>query len=183
MNDRIIIDLYWQRSEEAISHTAAKYGTYCRSIAWNILSDSEDTEECVNDTYLRAWNTMPPQRPGKLQTFLGKITRNLSLDRWRRNHAQKRYCGVLSALEELDTCIPDSGGSLCEDLAIRDALNGFLRGLKPEHRKIFLRRYWYFSSVKEIAEDFSISKSKVKMLLLRTREKLKVYLESEGIAI
>ncbi len=183
MEDRNIIDLYWQRSEEAIAMTASKYGPYCRSIAWNILYNSEDTEECVNDTYLRAWNTIPPQRPRILQTFLGKITRNLSLDRWRKIHAQKRESCVLLALEELEECIPGSDGNLSEDLAIREALNGFLRSLKPEQRKVFLRRYWYFCPVKEIAEDYGISESKVKMLLLRTREKLKAHLESEGVVL
>ena len=183
MEDKQIIDLYWQRSEDAIVQTAGKYGGYCRSIAWNILYHSEDAEECVNDTYLRAWDTIPPQRPRVLQTYIGKITRNLSLDRWRKNHAQKRDGGVFLALEELSECIPCSDGNFSEDLAIREALNGFLRSLKPEHRKIFLRRYWYLSSVKEIAEDYGISESKVKMLLLRTREKLRVHLESEDIVL
>lgn len=183
MEDKKIIELYWQRSEEAITQTASKYGAYCRSVAWNILYNSEDSEECVNDTYLRAWDTIPPQRPRVLQTFLGKITRNLSLDRWRMNHAQKRDSGVFLALEELQECIPGSDGDMSEDLAIREALNGFLRGLKPEHRKVFLRRYWYLSPVKEITEDYGISESKVKMILLRTREKLKAHLESEGIVL
>lgn len=183
MEDKRIIELYWLRSEEAISQTASKYGAYCRSIAWNILYNQEDTEECVNDTWLRTWDTIPPQRPKVLQTFLGKITRNLSLDRWRSNHAQKRDNGVLLALEELEECVPCGNSNMSEDLTIRDALNGFLRGLKPEHRKVFLRRYWYLSPVKEIAEDYKISESKVKMILLRTREKLKAHLESEGIGL
>lgn len=183
MEDKHIIDLYWQRSEDAITRTAGKYGGYCRSIAWNILYNSEDSEECVNDTYLRAWDTIPPQRPGVLQTFLGKITRNLALDRWRRNHAQKRDSGVLLVLEELQECIPGSDGDLSEDLAIRDALNGFLGSLPREQRKVFLRRYWYLSPVKEIAADYGISESKVKMILLRTREKLGAHLESEGIGL
>lgn len=183
MEDKKIIDLYWQRSEEAISQTESKYGAYCHSIAWNILYDHEDTEECVNDTWLRTWDTIPPQRPGVFQTFLGKITRNLSLDRWRRNHAQKRDSGILLALDELDECVPCTNSNMSEDLAIREALNGFLRGLKPVHRKVFLRRYWYMSPVKEIAEDYGLSESKVKMLLLRTREKLKAHLESEGIGL
>ena len=183
MEDKRIIELYWQRSEEAISQTASKYGAYCRSIAWNILCNSEDSEECVNDTYLRAWDTIPPQRPRGLQTFLGKITRNLSLDRWRRNHAQKRDSGVFLALEELEECVPGCDGNMSEDIAVRDALNGFLDSLKPAHRKIFLRRYWYLSPVKEIAQDYGISESKVKMILLRTREKLKAHLESEGIVL
>ena len=183
MEDKRIIELYWQRSEEAISQTTSKYGAYCRSIAWNILCNQEDTEECVNDTWLRTWDTIPPQRPRGLQTFLGKITRNLSLDRWRRNHAQKRDSGVFLALEELEECVPGCDGNMSEDIAIRDALNGFLGSLKPEHRKIFLRRYWYLSPVKEIAEDYCIGESKVKMILLRTREKLRVHLETEGIGL
>ena len=183
MEDKRIIELYWLRSEDAISQTASKYGAYCRSIAWNILCNSEDSEECVNDTYLRAWDTIPPQRPKVFQTFLGKITRNLSLDRWRRNHTQKRDSGVLLALEELEECVPCGNSNMSEDLAIREALNGFLSGLKPEHRKIFLRRYWYLSPVKEIAQEYGISESKVKMILLRTREKLRAHLESEGIGL
>ena len=159
MEDKRIIELYWMRSEDAISQTASKYGAYCRSIAWNILYDHEDTEECVNDTWLRSWDTIPPQRPKVLQTFLGKITRNLSLDLWRSNHARKRDSGVLLTLEELEECVPCGNGNISEDLAIRDALNGFLRILKPEHRKVFLRRYWYLSPVKEIAEDNGISES------------------------
>lgn len=183
MEDKYIIDLYWQRSEEAISQTVSKYGAYCHSVAWNILHNSEDSEECVNDTYLRAWDTIPPQRPSVLQTFLGKITRNLSLDRWRSNRAQKRNGGVFLALEELQDCVPGSDGDLSEDLTIQDALNGFLVSLSQEQRKVFLRRYWYLSPVKEIAEDYGISESKVKMTLLRTREKLRAYLESEGIVL
>ena len=183
MEDNRIIDLYWARSEEAVAQTARKYGGYCRRIAWNILYNPEDTDECVNDTYLRAWDTIPPQRPKVLQTFLARITRNLSLDRWRRNQAQKRDSGVFLALEELEACVPGCDGNMSEDIAIRDALNGFLGNLKPEHRKIFLRRYWYLSPVKEIAEDYSISESKVKMILLRTREKLRVHLETEGIGL
>ena len=183
MEDSRIIDLYWARSEEAVAQTARKYGGYCRRIARNILFNPEDTDECVNDTYLRAWDTIPPQRPKVLQTFLARITRNLSLDRWRRNHARKRDSGGFLALEELEECVPGSDGNMSEDIAIRDALNGFLGSLKPEHRKIFLRRYWYLSPVKEIAEDYSISESKVKMILLRTREKLIVHLEREGIGL
>lgn len=183
MEDNHIIDLYWQRSEDAIIQTARKYGAYCRNIAWNILCSSEDAEECVNDTYLRAWDTIPPRRPSVLQTYLGKLTRNLSLDRWRRNHAQKRDGGVLLALEELEACVPWGNGNMSEDLTIRDALNRFLGSLSREHRKVFLRRYWYLSPVKEIAEDYGISESKVKMILLRTREKLRARLESEGIVL
>ena len=184
MEDKNIIDLYWAREESAIKHTAAKYGSYCYAVAWNILYNQQDTEECVNDTYLRVWNAIPPHRPNVLQTFLGKITRNLSLDRWRRNNSENRGCGSVAAvLDELEECVPGSQGDITDDLVIRDALNAFLASLSPVNRRIFMRRYWYLSSVREIAEDFGLGESKVKMILLRSRLMLKTKLEKEGISL
>lgn len=184
MDDRQIIALYNERSEAALSETAKKYGRYCRSIAYNILSNEEDCEECVNDTWLKAWENIPPQCPDSLPAFLGRITRNLALNRYKHNTREKRGGGQTPlVLEELADCIP--GGSNAETAAeealLVDVLNRFLDGLPVQKRKIFLRRYWYMSSVKEIAADFGLSESNVKMTLLRTRSKLKQTLEKEGI--
>ena len=186
MDDRQIIALYNERSEAALSETAKKYGRYCRSIAYNILSNEEDCEECVNDTWLKAWEAIPPQCPDSLPAFLGRITRNLALNRYKHNTREKRGGGQTPlVLEELADCIP--GGSNAETAAeealLVDVLNRFLEGLPVQKRKIFLRRYWYMSSVKEIAADFGLSESNVKMTLLRTRSKLKQTLEKEGIIL
>ena len=186
MEDRQIVDLYWARSEKAISETSEKYGRYCYSIANSILHNHEDSEECVNDTWLRAWNAMPDERPDNLSAFLAKITRNLSLNRWERLSAQKRGAGQLPlSLEELSDCIPaaDDMERIVDDITLTDILNRFLSSLTAEKRKIFMRRYWYMSSIAEIAADFSISESKVKMSLLRSRKELKQLLEKEGVVL
>lgn len=186
MDDKQILDLYWARSENAISETASKYGRYCHYIAHNILHNDEDSEECVNDTYLKAWETIPPKRPEQLATFLGKITRNLSLDRYRHSTTKKRGCGQVSlVLDELQECVPAAGSveQVIDDLVLQETLNRFLSYLPTETRKIFMRRYWYLCSIKEIAADFGISESKTKMLLLRSRNQLKKLLEKEGIAL
>lgn len=186
MDDKQILDLYWARAENAISETADKYGKYCHFIAYSILRNEEDSEECVSDTYMKAWGSIPPQRPEKLSAFLGKITRNLSLDRLRRHTARKRGCGQAAlVLEELQECVPaaDNVEQIVDDLALTEALDRFLASLPADTRKVFMRRYWYLCSVKEIAADFGISESKVKMLLLRSRNKLKGLLEREGIEL
>lgn len=186
MDDKQILDLYWARSERAISETADKYGRYCHYIAYNILHSAEDSEECVNETWLKAWRAMPPKRPDRLSVFLGKITRNLSLNRYRQYNAEKRGGGQTAlALEELQECIPAAGSveQIVDDLALTEVLNRFLASLPGERRKIFMRRYWYLSSVKEIAEDFGVGESKVKMALLRSRNELKNQLEKEGIVL
>ena len=186
MEDRQIVDLYWARSEKALSETKNKYGRYCYSIAYNILHNNEDSEECVSETYLHAWNSMPEQRPDRLAAFLGRITRNLSLKRWERNTAQKRGSGqVALALDELQDCIPasDSTERIADDSALADLINGFLSSMSSEKRKIFMKRYWYFCSVRQIAAELSVSESKVKMSLLRSRNELKQLLEKEGVAL
>jgi RNA polymerase sigma-70 factor (ECF subfamily) len=186
LDDSEIIRLYWARSDTAISETEQKYGTYCRYIAYNILQNHQDAEECVNDAYLRLWNAIPPARPERLQTYLGKITRNLALNRWESASARKRGAGQTSlVLEELASCIPGGAPSdrLAEDLLTRDVLDRFLQSLAPQTRKIFVRRYWYMSSVKEIARDYGLSESKVAVTLFRARNKLKTVLEKEGIQI
>ncbi len=186
MDDDKIIELYMDRSEQAISETSKKYGRYCHSIAYGILQSDADSEECVNDTYLRTWNSIPPKRPNHLQTFLGKITRNLSLNRLEMRSAEKRGEGqTVLILDELAECIPAEGDATraVEDMVIRNVLNRFLEDLPAETRRIFVRRYWYMSSVKEIAEEYGLSQSKVTVTLFRTRGKLKTALEKEGIIL
>ena len=187
MEDNQIVELYWARSEKAISETADKYGRYCYSIAYNILHSNEDSEECVNDTYLNAWSAMPDQRPSKLPAFLGRITRNLSLKRWEKYTAEKSGAGhVPLVLDELQECVPATNNStdqLVDDLVLVDVLNRFLASMPTEKRRIFMRRYWYLSPITEIAADFSVSESKVKMSLLRSRNELKQMLEKEGIKL
>ena len=186
MDDEKIIELYWERSENAVSETAKKYGKYCRYIAFNILQNDEDSEECVNDTYLKAWNAIPPKRPEKLRTFLGKITRNLSLNKYEKRHAEKRGHGQIPILlDELEECIPDSKSteSIIDDIVLKDLLNRFLKSLSPKARKVFVRRYWYMCSVKEISNEFHMSENDVSVTLFRTREKLKTLLKKEGISL
>ncbi len=186
MEDKKIVDLYWLRSESAIQETKTKYGNYCHTIAYNILYSYEDSEECVNDTYLRAWNSMPQHRPSVLKTFLGKITRNLALNKYKALCAGKRNYGqVPLALDELQDCIPggDNTANTVDDLALAEIFNRFLASLPEERRKIFMRRYWYLSSIKEIANEYSMGESKVKMSLMRSRNELKTLLEKEGISL
>lgn len=184
MEDSQIVDLYWQRKEQAISATAVKYGHYCHTIAYNILSNNEDADESVNDTYMAAWKNMPPHRPSILSTFLGKITRRISLNKWRRNSTQKRGGGeVTLALEELTECIPsgESVEAYVEGKELARSINSFLGTLPETERDVFVSRYWFLASVKEISEKFSFTESKVKSMLLRTREKLRKTLREEGL--
>ena len=186
MDDRQIIELYNERSEAAIWSTADKYGRYCHYVAYNILFNEQDSEECVNDTWFRAWNTIPPQQPSRLSTFLGKITRNLALDKYKYYNREKRGGGQAAlVLDELNKCVPaaDSTEQAVSDKLLVEVLNSFLRSLPAEKRQMFVRRYWYLSSVSEIAKDFGISESNVKVTLLRTRNKLKRVLEKEGIVL
>ena len=186
MEDQQIIELYNERSETAISETANKYGKYCYYIAYHILYDEQDSEECVNDTYLRAWENIPPQYPNKMSAFLGKITRNLALNRYRYYMREKRRGGQIPlVLDELQECVPatNSTEEMIEENLLVELLNRFLHELPIEKRMMFVRRYWYMSSIQEIANDYEISESKVKMTLLRTRNKLKQILEKEGIVL
>ena len=186
MEDRSIVDLYWARDEEAIAASRDKYGAYCGAIARNILTDAEDVPECVNDTWLGAWNAIPPQRPDFLGAFLGRITRNLSLKRWRRQTAQKRGGGeVPLALEELSRALPagEDPAAVYESKEVAQSIDRFLRGLPKLVRQLFLRRYWYLESIAGIADSLGYGESRVKMSLLRTRKKLKQYLEQEGIVV
>ena len=185
MEDGQIIDLYWNRDQRALRETEGKYGRLLHSIAWNLLHSREDSEECVNDTYLRAWEAIPPARPGAFRTWLGQITRNLSLDRWRSRQAEKRGGGAEALLGELEDCLPDLGrtGRAAEDLELAELLNVFLRGLSREGRAMFLRRYWYGESVAEIAMALGCGEGKVKSSLFRSRRALREYLEREGVAV
>ena len=185
MDNEKIIELYWGRCEDAIAKTALKYGGYCYTIAYNILSNKEDSEESVNDTWLAAWNTMPPRRPKLLAAFLGKMTRYISLDRWKNRTAAKRGGGeVPLALEELEECI--SGESSVENEYLKKEfamiLNQFMAKLPETERRVFLCRYWYLDSIEDIAVRFSFPESKVASMLHRTRGKLRKMLEQEGIA-
>ncbi len=185
MEDKQIVALYWAREESAIRETAEKYGSYCHSIAYTILQDQQDAQECVNDTYMDAWNAMPPNRPSILATFLGKITRRISIDRLRVYIAKKRGGGqVILALEELEDCV--SGSSDVELQAQRKeliaAIQRFLEGLPTTERRIFLLRYWYLESIQSIAKQYGYSRSKVASMLHRIRIKLRKHLEKEGYA-
>ncbi len=184
MEDQQIVALYWQRDERAIDETRTKYSSYCRSIAQNILNSVEDAQECENDTYLAAWNAMPPHRPDILSTFLGKLTRRISLDRWKANTAQKRGGNnVALSLDELEDCIPNARTleEMAEHKAISHVISVFLHQLPRRERQVFVRRYWYLDSIGDIADKFGFTESKVKMMLLRTRQKLRTYLEKEGL--
>ena len=183
LEDNRIVQLYWNRDQEAIPATAAKYESYCASIAWNILGNKEDTEECVNDTYLNAWNSMPPHRPSMLSTFLGKITRNLSITRYRSLHTQKRGGGQAPCvLEELADCVSgkDDPASAYSRKELIGAIDDFLDSLSPEKRGMFLCRYWYFDSIPTIAFRFRKSENAVSVTLNRLRSKLRQHLLERG---
>ena len=184
MEDSKIIDLYFERSQSAIKETHEKYGHYCHTIAYNVLYSYEDAEECVNDTYLRAWKSIPPHRPSRLSAFLGKITRNLALDRYDSRTSKKRECPLELALEEISECVPDVSAERESDGGVlRDAINSFLASLPRRTRIIFMQRYWYLSSISEISASLGISESNVKVILMRTRKKFKEFLEKEEIFI
>lgn len=184
MEDRQIVDLYWQRSERAIDETARKYGRYCFAIAHNILGDSADAEETVNDTYLGAWNSMPTHRPALLSAYLGKLTRRYALKRREYFNAAKRGGGETAlALEELSGCIPssDSVQGRLEQAELSASIDRFVMSLPIPQRRVFLCRYWYLDSVSDIAVRFGYSQSKVKSMLHRSRKGLKKHLEREGL--
>lgn len=185
MEDGQIIELYWNRDQRAIGETDGKYGKLLHGIAWNVLRSREDSEECVNDTYLRAWEAIPPTRPGAFRVWLGQITRNLSLDRWKSRRAEKRGGGAEVLLGELEDCLPAPAGRerAVEDEELAELLNVFLRRLSREGRAMFLRRYWYGESVAEVAEALGCGEGKVKSSLFRSRKALREYLEKEGVAV
>ncbi len=181
MEDKEIVDLFWERSESAINETNQKYGRYCHYIAYQILHSDEDAEEIVNDTYLKTWNTIPNNRPNDLKSYVGMISRQLAVDVFDYQHAQKRNTVMYMVLDELSACIPDdaNGDEIGESVALSTALNDFLWSLPQKTRDIFVRRYWYSCSISEISDAFAMKDSAVTMLLHRTRLKLKAYLQEE----
>ena len=184
MEDTYIIDLFWRRDENAIQLVDKKYNSTCYSIAWKILMNREDSEECVNDTWLRTWNTIPPSRPSVLSTFLAKIVRNLSLNRYRDMHALKRGgSSVNIAIEELNECITD-GKTVEKDMEYKlltESIEDFLWKQTKRNRTVFLKRYFYVMDIKEIAEELDIKEGTVKSILSRMRKKLAVWLEKEAV--
>lgn len=186
MEDKQIVELYLRRNEQAIDQTAKKYGNYCFSIANNILDNYEDAEETVSDTYVGAWNAIPPHRPVNLGTFLGKIARRLAIKRWRMSRTQKRGGGEMPlVLEELSGCIPAESDpeKELEMAELSGVLNRFVRELPQTERNVFVCRYWYMDSIQDIGKRYGFSQSKVKSMLSRTRKKLLTYLNKEGIAL
>ena len=186
MNDSDIIQLYWDRNDRAIRETSEKYGRYCGSIAKNILGNAQDAEECVNDTYFNAWNAMPTHWPERLAAFLGKITRNLSLNRYKRSHAEKRGCGeFVLVLEELADCV--SGTDTVEQEIDRRelirAVNSFVSGLPERKRHLFVRRYWYADPIADIADVYGMGAGNVAKTLERVRKQLRIYLMERGFAL
>ena len=184
MEDNQIVELYWARSENAISETSAKYGKYCHTIAWHILANTEDAEESVNDTWLDAWNAMPPHHPAILSTFLGKITRRISIDKWRGRSAGKRGGGeVPLVLDELTDCV--SSGYDVERKVLEqelvNAINAFLSGLPVPERNVFVCRYFFLLPISVICEKFNYSSSKTKSMLSRTRKKLLDHFKKERL--
>lgn len=183
MEDAEIVALYWARNEDAITQTKAKYGAYLNRVAYNILSDLEDSQECVSDTLLAAWRSMPDNRPKNLRTYLGKITRQVSIDLYRRRNRMKRYASEYAiSLEELGDSFTD-GRTPEDELNARlltETVNRFLRTLPDEARNTFIGRYYFFDSVKNVARYCGMSESKCKSLLYRTRQSLKAYLQKEG---
>ena len=184
MQDTEIVELYWQRSDQAIPETELKYGRYCHRIAYNICQSHEDAEECVNDTWLSAWNAMPDARPSALAAFLGTISRNLALDRFRLRSRGKRGGGeVPLVLEELAACVPaetDVERQVEEKELIR-AINRFLSTLKAEDRKLFVARYWYLAPIAELAQKSGSTQGRIKMKLYRMRNALADDLQKEGL--
>lgn len=186
MKDNAIIELFFARDERAIKITAEKYGNYCNAIAGNILNNREDAEECVNDTYLRAWNSIPPHRPLVLKTYLGKLTRNLAFDLYKKRTAEKRGGGEISAvLDELAECIAGENDPAKEfdKVELQETINIFLGTLSKEKCAVFVRRYWYVESIPEIAERYDMTENHVSVILTRLRKQLRSYLAERGFEL
>ena len=184
MEDHDIVALFESRDEEAIRQCREQYERYCFHIAHRILGCREDAEEVVSDTYLKAWNTIPPQKPQSVKSYLGMLTRQGALNRVEHRQTEKRGGGMVDiALSELEECLAWEDGNIIDQMLLRDALNRFLRDLSPVARKVMIQRYWYFCSVEEIARSCRLTESNVKVTLHRTRAKLKKYLEKEGLFV
>lgn len=185
MDDSRIIELFFDRNEQAVRETDQKYGGYCYSIAYHILSNREDSEESVNDTYLSAWNAIPPRKPNPLAPFLGRIVRHISIDRWRKNGALKRGGGEMQlALEELRECVADQEGpeARLEQKELIGAVRKFASELPDTEQDVFVCRYWYLDSIADIAGRFGFTENKVSMMLHRIRKKLQRHLREEGFS-
>lgn len=185
MDDHAIVELYHRREERAIDETDKKYGGLCRSIALRLLGVREDAEECVNDTWYAAWDKMPPERPQSLGAFLGRITRNLSVSRWRREKARKRYNGLEVLFSELEECVPGPGGAEeeLERQELARVISGWLDRQDPADRRLFIRRYWYGDGVKELAAEAGERANTMAQRLSRLRKSLRGCLESEGVEL
>ena len=185
MEDLQIVELYLRRDEQAIVETDCKYGAYCRCISENILSLREDADECVNDTYHAAWTHIPPDAPVSLQAYLGRIVRNLSLSRYRKNRAAKRYVGMELLLSELNDCVPapDCPERTMESTELTEYLNAWLRSLDADGRALFLRRYWYGESVKSLAASVGCTANRMAQRMLTLRKKLRGFLEKKGVSL
>lgn len=185
MEDKDIIELYWKRSQQAISETSQKYGIQLQSLSRRILNNVEDAEECVSDTYHATWNTLPPQRPNYFFAYLAKLARNFCFGRLDYRQAQKRNAVVVELSEELENCIPAPNDyeQRLESEEIGKIISEFLYGQSVEMRKVFVRRYWYLDSVRDISASMQLSESKVKSILFRMRNKLREHLEKEGIVL
>lgn len=183
MEDQEIVGLYWQRNEEAIRETERKYGRYCFEIAYHVLYEKESVKECLQDTWIAAWDSIPPHRPENLRTYLGKIVRNLAINTYEKMNAQKRRGAETElALDELSEVIgkPSDVEEYVKEEMLKDSINRFLRRCEKETRIFFIQRYWYMMSVEEIAKENKVTVSKVKMNLSRTRERLRDHLREEG---
>lgn len=185
MDDTQIISLYHQRSEQAITESSRKYGSLCHRIALNILSSIEDAKECVNDTWFAAWQRMPPDRPLSLGAFFGRITRNLSISRWRTDNAKKRCRGMEVLLSELEDCVPDANDveQAIEQMELARLLNQWLDSLPEKDCIWFVRRYWYGDAVKTLAKEYGCTQNQMAQQMLRLRKKLKTFLEQEGVTL
>ena len=181
--DEEIVNLYFDRSEEAIAACQIKYGKSCHTVAYNILHSDEDAEECVNDTWLRAWNSIPPERPTSLGAWLSTVTRRLALTRYEKKTAAKRNGGMEASLEELSECVTAGSLTIADEVALSEAINGFLASLPTRTRMIFMRKYWYMDSIADIAKALGMGESAVKVTLHRTREKFRKHLAKEGITV
>ncbi len=186
MNGETIVDLYLQKDEKAIFESSSKYGTKLKRISFNIVQNISDAEECENDTYLSAWNSIPPNSPKQyLFSFLAKIIRNLSINLYNKNHTQKRYANIVELTKEMEECIPSPNDEVCKitETELAESISKFLKTLAKEEQAVFVTRYWYSEPIKEVTNKFGISESKTKSMLMRTRNKLKKHFESEGLEL
>ena len=183
LNDESIVKMFEERDEGAIEKVACLYGNYCRAVARAILNNQSEAEDCLTDAYMQAWNRIPPEKPRSLLAYLAKLTRNFAIDLYRKKNAKMRSVHMESILGELAECIPDGEADPTDRLALSEALNIFLKGESELSRKVFVRRYFYASSVAEIAADYGLSVSNVKTALFRSRERLRKFLTEKGIQV